>query len=67
MKIIVRQVELGNVYSVNGKEIVRDSEDRFTARTELSIKEQRAFQIYKATVIDNPSFKGNHPKGVYNL
>ncbi len=67
MKVAVKQIELGNVYDVNGKEVFRDSDGRFTARIELTQKEQRGFQIYKATVIDNASFKGNHPTATYTL
>lgn len=67
MRIEISQIEKNTIYSVNGTEVLVDSEGRLTARTELSEKEKRALQIYKKTVLENTSFKGNHPTATYVL
>lgn len=67
MRIEISQIEKDAIYSVNGIEVLIDSEGRLSAQTELSDKEKRALQIYKKSVLENPSFKGNHPKATYVL
>lgn len=51
-------------YSVNKKEVYKDSNGNWIARQELTTLESNAFSNYKKSVIENAAFK-KHTKATY--
>ena len=51
-------------YEVNGKEIFKDANDNWIAKTELTQWEKNAFRNYEKAVINNKAFK-THTKAEY--
>lgn len=52
-------------YSVNGKEVYKDSNDNWIQRQELTSQEANAFNNYKKAIINNKAFK-KHTKATYS-
>ena len=53
-------------YSVNGKEIYKDTNDNWIAQQELTMQERNAFANYKKAIIENKAFK-KHTKANYKF
>ncbi len=64
MLIRIVPIKDNESYTVNGKEIYKDSEGNYIARTEMSTMELNAFRNYKKAVIENKAFK-THTKATY--
>ena len=52
-------------YSVNNKEVYKDSNGNWVQRQEFSSQEANAFSNYKKTVIENKAFK-KHTKATFS-
>ena len=64
MSIRILPIKDNESYTVNGKEIYKDSNGNYIARNELTTMEHNAFRNYKKAVIDNKAFK-THTKATY--
>ena len=51
-------------YSVNNKQVYKDSNGNWIARQELTTQENNAFSNYRKAVIENKAFK-THTKATY--
>lgn len=52
------------IYSVNGKEVYKDSNSNWICNQELTSNEKTAFSNYKKAIIENPNFK-KHTRAEY--
>lgn len=66
VRVIIECVETHEVYTVNGKEVYKDSEGNFIAREELNPSEYRGFSRYRNNVISNRSFRV-HTQAIYEM
>lgn len=64
MSIIIKPIVDHERYEVNNKEIYKDSNGNWVARTELTSQETIAFRNYVKAVIENKNFK-KHTKATY--
>jgi len=64
MAVLIKPIVDHESYTVNGKEIYKDTNGNYVCRQEFSTNETNAFNNYKKAVIDNPAFK-KHTKATY--
>lgn len=65
MTVLIVPIEDHNEYKVNAHTIRNDINFGYMSQiTELSKTEKKAFQTYRALIIDNPRFK-KHPRSTY--
>lgn len=65
MSVRIEPITDHESYSVNGKEVYKDSNSNWIQRQELTTQELNAFNNYKKAVIENKAFK-KHTKATYN-
>lgn len=64
MSVKITPIEDHERYSVNNKEVYKDSNGKWIQRQELTSQEMSAFTNYKKAVIENKAFK-KHTKATY--
>ena len=64
MSVTITPIEDHERYSVNNKEVYKDSNGNWIQRQELTSQEANAFTNYKKAVIENKAFK-KHTKATY--
>lgn len=64
MAIEIKPIVQHESYSVNGKEVYKDSHGNWIARHEMTMQETNAFNNYKKVVIENKAFK-KHTNATY--
>jgi hypothetical protein len=62
--ITIKPIVEHESYSVNGKEVYKDTNGNWLAREELTASELKSFHEHKRKVIDNSEAK-KHPKASY--
>lgn len=65
MSVTITPITDHESYSVNNKEIYKDSNGNWIAREELTTQENNAFSNYRKSVIENKAFK-THTKATYS-